>query len=106
MSANKIVVCLAAMCGVIALAPLQAQQQQQPDHGSAAQVAPRTHCTRESLKTAVDSYLAAQETGDRTKMAFAEKVKYLENMKEVAADKGMWNTALPVALSRSFFDKQ
>jgi hypothetical protein len=106
MSARRVVIGLAALCGVLSLAPLQAQQQQQPDHGSAAQVAPKTHCTRESLKAAVDSYLAAQQAGDHTKMAFADKVKYLENMKEVAADKGMWNTALPVALSRSFFDTQ
>jgi hypothetical protein len=105
MSARKVVFGLAALCGVLSLAPLQAQQQQ-PDHGSAAQVAPRTNCTRASLTAAVDSYLAAQQSGDHTKMAFAEKVKYLENMKEVAADKGMWNTALPVALSRSFYDTQ
>jgi hypothetical protein len=105
MSARKVVFGLAALCGVLSLAPLQAQQQQ-PDHGSAAQVAPRTNCTRASLTAAVDSYLAAQQSGDHTKMAFADKVKYLENMKEVAADKGMWNTALPVALSRSFYDTQ
>jgi hypothetical protein len=105
MSARKVVFGLAALCGVLSLAPLQAQQQQ-PDHGSAAQVAPRTNCTRASLTAAVDSYLAAQQSGDHTKMAFADKVKYLENMKEVAADKGMWNTALPVALSRSFYDAQ
>jgi hypothetical protein len=65
----------------------------------------RPACTRESLQTAVDSYLAAQKAGDRTKMAFADKVKYLENMNEVAADKGMWNTPLPIAFSRSFLDK-
>jgi hypothetical protein len=65
----------------------------------------RQACTRQSLQSAVDSYLAAQKAGDRTKMAFADKVKYLENMSEVAADKGLWNTALPIAFSRSFLDK-
>ncbi len=65
----------------------------------------RPTCTRQSLQSAVDSYLAAQKAGDRTKMALGEKVKYLENMSEVAADKGMWNSALPIALSRSFLDK-
>jgi hypothetical protein len=65
----------------------------------------RPSCTRESLQSAVDSYLAAQKAGDRTKMALADKAKYLENMNEVAADKGMWNTALPIAFSRSFLDK-
>jgi hypothetical protein len=62
-------------------------------------------CTRPSLQAAVDSYLAAQKSGDRTKMALAEKVKYLENTSELQADKGLWNTALPIAFSRSFLDK-
>jgi hypothetical protein len=79
---------------------------QQPDHGSAKQVAPQVRCTRESLQVAADSYLAAQKSGDRGRMAFADKVKYLENMSEVAADKGLWNTALPIAHSRSFLDPQ
>jgi hypothetical protein len=83
---TRLLVMLVTLCGFIAHA--QAQQ-----------------CTRESLQTAVDSYLAAQKSGDRTKMALADKPKYLENMNEVAADKGMWNTALPIAFSRSFLDK-
>jgi hypothetical protein len=66
---------------------------------------PRPTCTRQSLQTAVDSYLAAQKTGDRKRMALAEKAKYLENMSEIAVDKGLWNTALPIAFSRSFYDK-
>jgi hypothetical protein len=66
---------------------------------------PRPTCTRQSLQTAVDSYLAAQQAGDRKKMALAEKGKYLENMSEIAVDKGLWNTALSIAFSRSFYDK-
>ncbi len=62
-------------------------------------------CTRASLQAAVDSYLAAQKSGDRKKMALADKAKYLENMSEVAVDKGQWNTALPIAFSRSLYDK-
>jgi hypothetical protein len=69
-----------------------------------AQPAPRPTCTRSSLQSAVESYLAAQKSGDPTKMAFAEKAKYLENMNEVEAGKGLWNTALPIAFSRSFLD--
>lgn len=61
-------------------------------------------CTRPVLQSAVDSYLAAQTAGDRTKMAFTEKVKFLENMSEVTAEAGLWNTALPIAFSRSFLD--
>ena len=89
---------LIALCGVAA----QAHAQTPPTPPPAA---PPPVCTRTTLQSAVDSYLAAQQAGDRTKMAFAEKVKYLENMGEVAADKGLWNTALPIALSRSFLDK-
>jgi hypothetical protein len=80
-------------------ANLTAQAQQAPP------AQPRPVCTRASLQSAVDSYLAAQKAGDRTKMAFADKVTYRENMSEVTPDKGLWNTALPVAFSRSFLDK-
>ena len=38
-------------------------------------------------------------------MAVADKATYLENMNESAADKGLWNTALPIAFSRSFYDR-
>jgi len=87
------------VCGVVA----QAQAQQGPP--SATQAQPRPTCSRQSLQSAVDSYLAAQKAGDRTRMAVAGKVKYLENMSEVDAEKGLWNTALPIAFSRSFLDK-
>ena len=56
------------------------------------------------LKAAVDSYLAAQGAGDLKKMAFAEKVKYLENMKEVEPSAGTWSKKLNIAFSRSFYD--
>ena len=88
---------LITLCGVATQAQAQAPQTPPPP-------VPPT-CTRPSLQAAVDSYLEAQKSGDRTKMALAEKVKYLENMSAVEADKGLWNTALPIALSRSFLDK-
>jgi hypothetical protein len=94
---NNVIVFLVALCGIVAQAQAQAPQQQAP---------PRPTCTRQSLQSAVDSYFAAQRTGDRTKMAFADKVKYLENMSEVGADQGKWNTALPIAFSRSFLDER
>ncbi|HTT00716.1 MAG TPA: hypothetical protein VMG11_01400 [Steroidobacteraceae bacterium] len=62
-------------------------------------------CTRQALQAAVDSYLAAQKSGDRSKMTFTEKPKLLENMRDVAPDRGLWNTALPIAFSRSFLDE-
>jgi hypothetical protein len=37
-------------------------------------------------------------------MALAPKVKFLENMSETTKEKGLWNTALPIALHRSIFD--
>jgi hypothetical protein len=98
---NRLIVSVVALCGgVLAQVPARAQQGPPPQ-----QAQPRPTCTRPSLQAAVDSYLAAQKAGDRTKMVFADKVKYLENMSEVAADKGMWNTAVPIAFSRSFLDK-
>ena len=102
MSMTKLTLSVLALCGVVAQA--MAQQPTQADHGTAQQMRPHVSCTRQSLQAAVDSYLAAQKAGDRTKMAFADKVKYLENMSEVAADKGKWNTALPISHSRSFLD--
>jgi len=99
--ANKWSVSLIALCALSAQAHAQAQQ----TASSVPQSAPRPECTRQSLQAATDSYLAAQKSGDRTKMAFADKVKYLENMSEVDAGKGLWNTALPIAFSRSFLDK-
>ena len=95
---KKHIIGLIALCGVAAQAHAQAQQAPPPAP------APPT-CTRPSLEAAVASYLAAQTSGNRTKMALAEKVKYLENMSAVAAGDGMWNTALPIAFSRSFLDK-
>ena len=102
MSTKKMILSLTVLCGAVAQA--LAQQPTQSDHGTAQQMRPRVSCTRPSLQAAVDSYLAAQKSGDRTRMAFADKVKYLENMSEVTADNGKWNTALPIAFSRSILD--
>lgn len=95
---RRMILSLMLVLGVVAQVYAQAPQGPPP-------VQPRPTCTRQSLQSAVDSYLAAQKAGDGTKMAFADKVKYLQNMSEVAADKGIWNTAVAVAFSRSFLDK-
>lgn len=97
---KKVIAALVALCGFLA----QAHAQTRPP-SPAQQARPRPSCTRQSLQSAVDSYLAAQRAGDRRMMPLAEKVTYLENMSAVAADKGLWNTALPIALSRSFLDE-
>ena len=61
-------------------------------------------CTRTQLKTAADSYVAAQGAGDIARMALTVDAKFFENMAEVGKEKGLWNTSLPIALSRSFLD--
>jgi hypothetical protein len=61
-------------------------------------------CTRAELQTAVDSYVAAQRSGDPAKMALADNAVLKENMADVTISAGLWNEALPIALSRSFLD--
>lgn len=61
-------------------------------------------CSRASLQAAADSYVAAQRAGDLSKMTFADDALFLENMTQVDRASGLWNTALPIALSRSFLD--
>jgi hypothetical protein len=89
---------LATIClvlGITAQASAQAQT-------ATPQVYPK--CTRAELQAAADSYVAAQKAGDASKMAFDEKATFLENMATVDKAKGMWNTPLPIGLSRSFLD--
>ena len=94
----------AACCGLI----LAAQAAEPPGTGGGnggfqRQLVLPT-CTRASLRAAVDGYLEAQKSGDAKKIAFADKVTYLQDMSAVEPDKGLWNTALPIAFSRSFLD--
>jgi hypothetical protein len=72
--------------------------------GAAATAQAQAVCTRAELQAATASYIAAQSGGDVTKMAFAEKAEYLENMMPIGKGEGLWNTALPIALSRSIHD--
>ncbi len=71
---------------------------------STAVLRAQTECTRSMLQTATDSYIAAQQAGDLSKVSLAPKVKYIENMQDTAKEKGLWNTALPIAFHRSIFD--
>lgn len=94
---------LAAVCGIA----LQAQAAQPPAGGATFVPPPPDRipvCSRASLQAAVDSYIAAQKSGDATKMAFADKAKYLENMADVEPAKGLWNTALPIAYHNHLLD--
>jgi hypothetical protein len=71
---------------------------------SAALVRAETACTRPMLEAATESYIAAQTAGDLSKMPLADDVKYRENMIPTTKEKGLWNTALPIALHRSIHD--
>src|SRR6476620_6622568 len=74
--------------------------------GQAQTATPQAYaaCTRAELQAAADSYVAAQKAGDLSKMAFDDKVTFLENMAPVDRSMGVWSTALPVGLSRSVLD--
>jgi len=61
-------------------------------------------CVRSVLQAATDSYIAAQRAGDISKMALAPEVKYLQNMSATTKEKGLWNTALPIAYHNSIYD--
>lgn len=71
---------------------------------STAFIQAQTECTRPMLQAAADSYIAAQTAGNLSKMSLAAKAKFLENMKEITQDKGLWNKALPIAFHRSIYD--
>jgi len=61
-------------------------------------------CSRSELQTAADSYIAAQTAGNLSKMTLAPEIKYVENMTEIAKEKGLWNKPLPIAFHRSIYD--
>jgi hypothetical protein len=56
------------------------------------------------LQAATDSYIAAQKAGNISKMSLSPKVKFIENMSDTTKEKGLWNSALPIALHRSIYD--
>ncbi|HTR00683.1 MAG TPA: hypothetical protein VMH83_11855 [Candidatus Acidoferrum sp.] len=61
-------------------------------------------CTRAELVAATDAYVAAQRKGDISGLPLDPKARFLENMGDVAKDKGLWNTALKIDQARSFHD--
>jgi hypothetical protein len=61
-------------------------------------------CTRAALQAAVDSYLEAQKAGNLSKASLAAKVKFIENMKEIKKEEGLWNKPLPIVFHRSILD--
>jgi hypothetical protein len=71
---------------------------------AAEKVKIKTICNNEMLESAAGSYVNAQRTGDISRVLFAKKAKFRENMKEVQKEKGLWNKALPIAFHRSYLD--
>jgi hypothetical protein len=71
---------------------------------STAVLRAQTDCSRSMLKAATDSYIAAQKAGDPSILSLAPEVKFVENMSNTTKDKGLWNTALPIAFHRSIYD--
>jgi hypothetical protein len=61
-------------------------------------------CGRADLQTAVDSYIAAQGTGNPSSMRLATAVKYSENMQDSAIDKGILRSPLKIDFHRSLLD--
>jgi hypothetical protein len=74
--------------------------------GAQAQPVDRPSCTRDQLNAATDAYVAAQKAGDISKLPLADNAQYLENMNKIEKDKGLWNTALPIAYTSSYHDPQ
>lgn len=105
---KKWIIAAAAFCGIA----LAAQAAEPPragagnGNGGFQQPLVLPVCTRATLQAAVDSYLEAQKSGDATRIAFADKTTYLENMSAVEPARALWNTKLPIAFSRSFLDSK
>src|SRR5262245_5419100 len=61
-------------------------------------------CTRADLQSAVDSYLAAQRSGNLAALSLAASAKYIENTVDTPLDKGIVKTPLKIDFSRSLLD--
>jgi hypothetical protein len=66
----------------------------------------QTACTRADLQSAVDSYLAAQKSGNTAALPLAASAKYIENAEASAFDKGIVKNALKIDFSRSLLDTE
>jgi len=95
----------ALLAGLMACAatPAMAQVNPPPDPQFARRV-DRPTCTRDELKAATAAYVEAQRRGDISGLPILENAQFLQDMKTVGRDAGLWNTALPVANALSFHD--
>jgi len=61
-------------------------------------------CTRDGLRNAVDLYIAAQTSGDRSGLPLAQGVGYVENVAIADINTGIINTPMVIDHHRSLFD--
>jgi hypothetical protein len=92
------------LAGLLLTAATPALAQNAPPSNPFAPLQDRPSCTRAELKAATDAYVQAQRTGNASALPLDPKAHFLENMATVEKDKGLWNTALPIANAMSFHD--
>ncbi len=90
--------------GLLTCAAAPAMAQGGPPPSPYAPLQDKPSCTRDELKAATTAYVKAQQTGSLAGLPLDAKAHYLENMATIEKDKGLWNTALPVAHDMSFHD--
>ena len=61
-------------------------------------------CSRDSLKRAVDHYIAAQTKGDISGLQMVEGMGYMENMVSADIDKGIIKKPMKIDFHRSLYD--
>ncbi len=61
-------------------------------------------CTMDQLKAATAAYVEGQKKGSLAALPLHEKAEFLQDMKDVPAAEGLWNTPLPVAHEMSLHD--
>lgn len=94
----------ALLIGLLLGAAAPAMAQPPGDAGKYAPLQDNPTCTRAELVAATDAYVEAQRTGNLAGLPLADNAHFLENMTTVERDKGLWNTALPIAHAMSFHD--
>lgn len=73
---------------------------------AAASPALAQECSRDTLQAAVDSYIEAQEAGDRSRMRLADGAVYKEQFQDADIASGVVNQALTVDFELSLLDEE
>ncbi|HEY1124851.1 MAG TPA: hypothetical protein VGE65_04405 [Sphingobium sp.] len=98
----------AMFAGLVALSAAPALAQQGgaagPPSSPFAPLQDHPNCTRDELKKLTAAYVDGQKKGSLAGLPLDAKVHYLENMKDVTAEAGMWAKPLNVAHDMSVHD--